>query len=92
MATALRSFELNATGWRLVVRRQLHATGDDSDHLHVALRELALGDRAPAPDAFAVVMTARAHGREHTELHGKDALTLEDWIERVETGSGPSST
>ena len=79
--------ESDATGWRLLVRGRVHARGVDSDDLHVALRELALGDRTLARDAFGVVVNCMgAWEDEYTELHGEDALTFEDWIERLETG------
>ena len=77
----------DATGWRLLVRGRLHARGVFSDDLHVALRELALGDRELARDAFGVVMNCTGSWEdEYTEWHGEDALTFEDWMERLETG------
>ena len=79
--------ESDATGWRLFVRGRLHARGVDSDDLNVALRELALGDRELARDAFSVVVNCMgAWEDECTETHGEDALTFEDWMERLETG------
>jgi hypothetical protein len=79
--------ESAATGWRLFVRSRLHARGVDSNDLHVALRELTLSDRELARDALGVVMNCiGAWEDEYTELHGEDAFTFEDWIERLETG------
>jgi len=79
--------ETDATGWRLFVRGRLHAKGVDSDDLHVALRELALGDRELARAAFGVVVNCMgAWEDEYTESHGADALTFDDWMERLETG------
>jgi hypothetical protein len=79
--------ESDAAGWRLIVRGRLHARGVDSDDLHVALRELALADRELARGAFGVVMNCMgAWEDEYTEEHGADALTFEDWMERLETG------
>jgi hypothetical protein len=77
--------ELDTTGWRLIVRGQPHARGVDGDELHAALRELALRDLAR--DAFGVVVNcAGAWEDEYTEEHGEDALSFEDWMERIETG------
>lgn len=77
----------DATGWQLIVRGQTHATGVNSDGLHVALRKLALDDRALALDAFGVVMNCLgAWEDEYTEEHGEDALAFEDWMERIEYG------
>jgi|1186.fasta_scaffold179079_3 hypothetical protein len=79
--------ESNAAGWRLLVRGRVHASGVDSDELHGALRELALSDRALARDAFAVVVNCMGSWEdEYTEIHDDDALTFEDWTERIETG------
>jgi hypothetical protein len=77
----------DATGWRLIVRGELHARGVLHDDLHAALRELALRDPELAHDAFVVVVNcAGAWEDEYTEEHGEDALTFEDWMERLETG------
>jgi hypothetical protein len=77
----------DATGWQLIVRAETHASGVDSRDLHVALRELALRDRALARDAFGVICNcAGAWEDEYTEEHGEDALTFEDWMERTESG------
>lgn len=79
--------ESDATGWRLIVRGQVHTSGVDPTGLHVALRDLALDDRQLAHDAFGVVMNcAGAWEDEYTEEHGEDALTFEDWMERIEYG------
>lgn len=79
--------ESDATGWRLIVRGNMDASGVDVDDLLVALRELALRDRDLANDAFAVVCNcAGAWEDEYTEEHGEDALTFEDWMERIEYG------
>jgi hypothetical protein len=77
----------DATGWQLIVRGRTHATGVDSHDLHVALRELALSDRSLARDAFGVICNcAGAWEDEFTEEQGEDALTFEDWMERIEYG------
>jgi hypothetical protein len=69
--------ESDATGWRLIVRGQVHASGVDQDDLHIALRELALRDRDLAHDAFGVVCNcAGAWEDEYTEEHGETALTF----------------
>jgi hypothetical protein len=79
--------ESGATGWRLLVREELHARGVDNDDLHVALRALAVSDRDLARDAFGVVMNcAGAWEDEYTEEHGEHALTFEDWMERIAYG------
>jgi hypothetical protein len=79
--------ESDATGWRLFARGQLHASGVYADNLHAALRALALHDRELARDAFGVVVNcAGAWEDEYTEEHGQDALTFEDWMERIKTG------
>ena len=79
--------ESDTSGWRLIVRWQVHATGVDPDDLHRALRDLALSDRDLARDAFGVVMNCLgAWEDEYTEEHGEDALTFEDWMERIEYG------
>ncbi len=79
--------ESDATGWRLLVRGRLHASGVESDDLHLALRELALRDRELARDAFGVVMNCMgAWEDEYTEERGEEALTFVDWMERLETG------
>jgi len=79
--------ESDATGWRLIVRGHVHANGVDHDDLHIALRDLALRDRDLADDAFRVVCTCLgAWEDDYTEEHGEDALTLEDWTERIEYG------
>jgi hypothetical protein len=79
--------ESDATGWRLIVHGRLQASGIDPDDLHNALRELALRDRALAHDAFGVVVNcAGSWEDDYTEEHGQDALTFEDWIQRVRTG------
>ena len=79
--------ETDASGWRLFVRGSVHAKGVDSDDLHVALRELALGDRELARDAFGVVMNCMgAWEDEYTEEHGTEALTFDDWMARLQTG------
>ena len=76
--------ESDATGWRLIVHGQAHATGVDSHDLHVALRELALRDRALARDAFGVICNcAGAWEDEYTDEHD---LAFEDWMERIEFG------
>jgi hypothetical protein len=63
--------ESAATGWRLFVRGRCHARGVDSNDLHVALRELARGDRELADDALGVVMNCiGAWEAERTELTG----------------------
>jgi hypothetical protein len=75
------------TGWRLIVRGHLHASGVDRDDLHVALRELALRGPDLARDAFGVVMNCiGAWEDDYTEEHGEDALTFEHWMERIKTG------
>jgi len=75
----------DTTGWQLIVRGHTHATGVFSDGLHVALRELAMGDRDLAPDAFGVVINCLgAWEDEYTEEHGVAALTFEDWMELIE--------
>jgi hypothetical protein len=59
----------------------------DPDALHVALRELALRDQDVARDAFGVVCNCLgAWEDEYTEEQGQDALTFEDWIERIAEG------
>lgn len=79
--------ESDATGWRLIVRGQVHASGVDRDDLHVALRNLALHDRDLARDAFGVVVNCLgAWEDEYTEGHGEDALPFDDWMERIEYG------
>jgi hypothetical protein len=79
--------ESDTTGWRLIVHGQTHATGVDNNALHVALRELALSDRALACDAFGVVMNcAGAWEDEYTEEHGEAALDFDNWMERIEFG------
>ncbi len=79
--------ESDATGWRLITRGQLHASGVDHEDLHVALRALALSDPDLAGVAFGVVMNCLgAWEDEYTEEHGADALTFHDWMERIETG------
>jgi hypothetical protein len=79
--------ESDAAGWRVIVRGQIHARGLLGDDLHVALRDLALGDPDLARDAFNVVANcAGAWEDEYTEEHGEDALTFDDWMERIETG------
>ena len=79
--------ESDAKGWRLIVRCQLHASGVDPDDLHVALRALALSDPDLGRDAFGVVMNCLgAWEDEYTEEHGEDALSFQDWMERIETG------
>lgn len=79
--------ESDATGWRLIVREQVHASGVSPDDLHTALRDLALRDRELAHDAFGVVCNcAGAWEDEYTEEHGEDALPFEDWLERIEYG------
>ena len=76
-----------STGWQLIVRGRTQATGIDTDDMHNALRDLALCDRALARDAFGVVMNCLgAWEDEYTEEHGEDALTFEDWMERIEFG------
>ena len=78
--------ESDATGWRLIVRGNIYATGVDNGDLHVELRELALRDPDLAHDAFGVVVNcAGAWEDEYTEEHGEDALTFEDWMERIAT-------
>ncbi len=78
--------QFDATGWRLDVRGQLHARGADADDLHDALRQLALADRELARTAFGVVMNCMGSWEdEYTEIHGADALSFEDWVERLET-------
>src|SRR4051794_22632861 len=60
----------DATGWRLIVRGRVHATGADNDELHVALRDVALSDRDLAGDAFAVVVNCMGSWEdEYTEVH-----------------------
>lgn len=79
--------ESDATGWRLIVRGRVHASGVEPGGLHVALRDLALHDRELAYDAFGVVCNCLgAWEDEYTEEHGEDALTFEDWMERIEYG------
>lgn len=79
--------ESDATGWRLFVRGRLHAEGVDSDGLHVALRDFALGNRELARAAFGVVMNCPgAWEDEYTEWHGENALTFGDWVARLQTG------
>jgi len=75
----------DASGWQLIVRGQTHATGIDSDDLHVALRKLAIDDRELAPDAFGVIINCLgAWEDEYTEEHGEAALPFEDWMEGIE--------
>jgi hypothetical protein len=79
--------ESDARGWLLIVRGEPHATGDNPADLHTALRDLALHDRDLARDAFGVVVNCvGAWEDEYTEEHGEDALTFEDWMDRLETG------
>jgi hypothetical protein len=79
--------ESDATGWRLLVHRETHSTGVANEDLHVALRELALRDRALARDAFGVICNCvGAWEDEYTEEHGQDALAFEGWMERIEFG------
>lgn len=79
--------ESDATGWRLIVRGPVHASGVDRNDLHIALRDLALRDRGLAHDAFGVVCNcAGAWEDEYTEEHGETALTFQDWMERIEHG------
>ena len=79
--------ETDATGWRLIVRGRVHASGVDPTDLHVALRDLALSDRDLAHDAFGVVCNCMGTWEdEYTEEHGEDALTFEEWMERIEYG------
>lgn len=79
--------ETDATGWRLIARGHLHASGVDHDDLHLALRALALNEPDLARDAFGVVMNcAGSWEDEYTEEHGEDALMFHSWIERIETG------
>jgi hypothetical protein len=76
--------ESDTTGWRLIVRGSVHASGVAPDDLHIALRDLALRDREVARDAFGVVCNcAGAWEDEYTEVHGEGALTFEDWLERI---------
>ena len=44
------------TGWRMIVRGEVHASGRLPHDLHAALRELAISERDLAQDAFGVVM------------------------------------
>src|SRR3954454_13110621 len=77
----------DAAGWRLIVRGHVHASGADNDELHVALRALALSDRDLARDAFAVVVNCMGSREDdYTKIHDEDALTFENWVERLETG------
>jgi len=79
--------ESDATGWRLIVRGQVHASGLDRDDLHIALRDLAVRDRDLAHDAFGVVCNcASAWEDDYTEEHGENALTFQDWMERIAQG------
>ena len=79
--------ESDARGWPLIVRGQLHATGDNPGDPHAALRDLALHDRDLARDAFGVVVNCvGAWEDKYAEEHGEEALTFEDWMERLETG------
>jgi len=79
--------ESDAMGWRLIVRGHVDSSGVDRDDLHQALRDLALRDRDLAHDAFGVVCNcAAAWEDEYTEEHGMDALTLDDWMERIKYG------
>ncbi len=79
--------ESDATGWRLIVRGEAHSSGVHLDDLHAALRALALGDRDLAYDAFGVVCNcAGAWEDEYTEEHGEDALSFDDWMERIAAG------
>lgn len=79
--------ESDAAGWRLGVRGQFRTSGVDPTGLHVALRELALDDPQLAHDAFSVVCNCvGAWEDEYTEEHGEEALTFEDWTERIEYG------
>jgi hypothetical protein len=76
--------ESDATGWRLIVHGQTYRAGVDSDDLHVALRQLALRDRALAHDAFRVICNCvGAWEDECTEEYGADALAFEDWMEHI---------
>ncbi len=77
----------DAAGWQLIVRGRTQATGVYSDDLHVALRELAKRDRGLARDAFGVICNCLGSWEdEYTEEAGEDALTFEDWMERIELG------
>lgn len=83
--------ETDAQGWRLIVRGQMYATGAYGPELHSALRELALRDRALAPDAFGVICNCiGAWEDEFTEEYGEDALSFEDWMERLEADDSTS--
>lgn len=78
--------ETDPPGWRLLVRGHEHGAGVDQRDLHQALRDLARKDRHLARVAFGVVMNCMAWEDEYTEEHGEDALTFEDWMERIERG------
>jgi len=79
--------EVGSDGWRLIARGHLHASGVGLDGLHAALRQLALEEESLARDAFAVVCNCMgAWEDEYTEEHGEDALTFEDWMERIADG------
>lgn len=79
--------ESDAQGWRLIARGSLHASGVVREGLHSALRDLALSDRSLADDCFGVLCNCLgAWEDEYTEEHGEDALTFEDWMERIEYG------
>lgn len=82
--------ESDAKGWRLIARGHLYASGVYPGDLHRALRDLALGDRDLARVSFGDVCNcAGAWEDEYTEEHGEDALTLEDWMQRIEYGGDP---
>ena len=78
--------ETDAKGWRLIVRGQLHASGVDRDDLTPRCARSRWRPRL-ARDAFGVGHElSGAWEDEYTEEHGEDALTFEDWMERIETG------
>lgn len=77
----------DGSGWKLIVRGEIYVAGVDPGGLHDALRQLALRERSLGRDAFGVVCNcAGAWEDEYTEEHGEDALTFEDWMERIESG------
>jgi hypothetical protein len=70
----------------LIVEGAVHVSSDDSDDLCEALRRLAITDPDLAEDAFGVVVNcAGSWEDEYTEHHGEDALSFEDWLERIST-------
>lgn len=79
--------ETATQGCRLLVRGELQEAGVAGEELHTALRNLALRDRDLAHDAFGVVCNcAGSWEDEYTEEHDEDALSFDEWMERIEYG------